>query len=318
MVAFELGLNQYFIRCFDTEALWVYKLSSGFEITNAFQEKDWSRDEGPIGPTQDYNSLKIGDLEIKGSNLRKLMKLLCFSRLTVNREGVCFLETMSFDNGADEFQQQYQMIRNLFDWSNFQLIKLPTESNDKDGCYVSAGEKEELTILRKKVADLDKELDQRVFERSGQRAKDFFYQIIFSTRVPFPSQKFAVGSAEAQTEFSSATIKRGEIIPIDEVLTPMDTKPNTSSFPEVAVQVSNGDFDTDNWWVITIATRKINGWATDVKRIIYYDPEIKSRRQVIGDRTIPVPFVVGAEFRFRSSFGLHMIHGVGVRFSFFL
>lgn len=100
-----------------------------------------------------------------------------------------------------------------------------------------------------------------MFEKSGQSAEDFFYEVVCRSRVPFPSENFAVGSAEAKTEFTRAMVKRGEKMSIDETLTPMDTKPNSLPFPEVPVQVSKGEFDSQKWWVITVATRKINGWC---------------------------------------------------------
>lgn len=287
----------------------MFELSIDYEDTNSFEDKDWTRSGGPIGPTQDHNSLKIENQEIKGSELRKLMKLLCYSRLAVNREGICFLDTMGLDNDAAapaEFQQQYQMIRSRFDWSTFQLIKIGP-GNSGDNCIIhpgNNGNNTELSVLEEKVADLERELEQRVFEMSGQSAEDFFYDIVSRTRVSFPSKNFDVGSSEARTEFTGALIKRSEILPIDEVLTPMDTKPNTSLFPRVPIQVSSGEFDSENWWVITVATRKSNGWETDVKPIIYYDHEVRSRRQRIGDRTIAVPFVVGSEFRYNNGFGL--------------
>ncbi|KNA03029.1 hypothetical protein SOVF_213070 [Spinacia oleracea] len=315
MGAFELGkLHKYLIRCLDTEAIWVYELSISFENMDAFEEKDWTRCEGPIGPGHDYNSLKVGDQEIKGSELKKLMKLLCFSRLAVNLEGYCFLDTIGLatdNNNTDEFQLQYQMIRRSFDWSSFQLIKSSPVDNKDDNT-------EELSILENRVSDLEKELEERVFEKSGQSGEDFFYDVVCRSRVLFPSDKFAVGSAEAKTEFTRARVKRGEKMVIDEILTPMDTKPNTLPLPVIPVQVSKGEFDREKWWVMTVATRKINGWETDLRRIIYYDHEVKRRRQLIGDRTIAVPFLVGSEFRFKAGCGLHMIHGVGVRFVFFL
>lgn len=307
-------LQKYFIRCLDTEALWVYELSIDFEDTDAFEEKDWTCYAGPIGPTHDYNSLKVGDQEIKGNDLKKLMKLLCFSRLAVNlHEGCCFLDTMglSTDN-AGEFQLQYQMVRRVFDWCSFQLIK---SSPGNDGCKIKP---EEIEKLENKVAELEQELEERVFEKCGLSGKEFFYAVVCRNRAAFPSQNFVVGSAEAKNEFTRARARRGKVMQIDDTLTPMDTKPNHLPLPEVPVYVSNGKFDIKNWWIITIATRKMNGWETELRRIIYYDDEVKRCRQVIGDRTIAVPFLVGSEFRFKTGCGLHMIHGVGVRFVFFV
>lgn len=146
-----MGSNKLFIRSFDTEALWVYELSVDFENTDAFEEKDWTRYEGPIGPTYDHNSLKIGDQEIKGNDLKKLIKVLCCSRLVVNHDGYCFLDTMglsSTDNDDDQFQLQYQMVRRFFDWSSFQLIK-SSPGNSKDWCIIKPGENIDDNKLKK-------------------------------------------------------------------------------------------------------------------------------------------------------------------------
>ena len=125
MKALKLEANNYFLRYGGKEHILVLKLNC--LQSPHVKEQDWEIIESVgIGSQYKYESLEIFDHVIEGEDFKKLALDLLQSRLLINREGYCYLESeivpSSSPNTSSFNTIQYYRINDLFGWSKYKVI----------------------------------------------------------------------------------------------------------------------------------------------------------------------------------------------------
>ncbi|XP_056687430.1 uncharacterized protein [Spinacia oleracea] len=110
MAAYTMNSDKVFLRCLDMGEIQVYELDSLYMLP--VNGKHWLHLGIIIGPGKKYEALKIGNKEIKGVDLQRLINELFNSRLIVNRVT------------ATLFEVEYYRLFDLFNWSQYQVITI--------------------------------------------------------------------------------------------------------------------------------------------------------------------------------------------------
>ncbi|XP_021755850.1 uncharacterized protein LOC110721031 [Chenopodium quinoa] len=117
MATYTLKSDKTFLQCFEMESIGVYELDGLY--TYPVKRKNLIHLGISIGPGNKYEVLKIGNKEIRGSELQTLTEDLYNSQLIINREGLCFV--MAKGVTTTVLGLEYFRLFDLFDWSKYDV-----------------------------------------------------------------------------------------------------------------------------------------------------------------------------------------------------